>query len=289
MLGRDLVDGAACMPAPSAASSAPHGVCSVDFRFYCQNVANGSCATIGLRCFAVNGDKDEELYQLQFAREAQPFSAASQSRSHCEWRDVSVPCRSVLEVSFTLGGNKDVYMVYVGQVPKLFIMAKDEDELLRCLTHVHPENWFLSHGPDLSPTPPPIPSVELRVVVPPQFSAPRYSKVMLFDLKTEGWNVDSNLVFHKVAGQEPSEFIGRVSPSDYRLYLWDVLYEKWVLDGCILQIRESTLPNRAVLFGHRQDGKEDSFGRFRVMDAQVRAHVCRLAAVICISLNSPFR
>ena len=284
-MGRNLVDGAACMSAPSAASSAPHGVCSADFRFYCENVPNGSCATIGLRCFAVNGDRDEELHQLQFAREAQPFSAALQSRSHCEWRDVSVPCRSVLEVSFTFGGNKDVYMVYVGQVPKLFIMAKGEYELLRCLTHVHPENWFHSCGPNLSSTAP----SEVRVVVPPQFSSPRYSKVMLFDLKKELWNVDSNLVFRKVAGQEPSEFSGRVSPGNYRLYLWDDVYGKWVLDGCILQIPESSLPNRAVLFGHRQDGKEDSFGQYRVMDAQVRAHVCRLAAVICISLSSPFR
>ena len=273
---------AASLPAPSAASSAPHGVCSVHFRFYCEGAHNGGGATIGLRCFAVNGERDEELYQLQFAHDAQPFSGAVHSRSFCEWRDVKVPCRSVLEVSFTFRGDTDVYMVYVGQVPKLFIMAKAESELLRCLTDVVSEDWFRSCGPNLSASAP----SQVRILVPQQFSSPRYSKVKLFDLKQELWASDGVNVFRKVAtGPELSEFSGSVCPGNYRLYLWDDVYQKWMLDGCIIHIPESLMPNSAVLFGHRQDtDKETSFGQYRVMDAQVPSgFVALLHSSLCCS------
>ncbi len=251
---------------PSAASSAPHGVCSVHFRFYFNDAqTNGKCF-IGLRCFAVHGARDEELCQLQFSQYPQ-LSGAEFSRSFREWRDVKVPCRSVLEVSFTFRARTDVYMVYVGQVPKLFIMAKAGSELLRCLTDVVSEDWFRSCGPNLSASAP----SQVRILVPQQFSSPRYSKVKLLDLKQELWASDGVNVFCKVATDpELSEFSGSVCPGNYRLYLWDDVYQKWMLDGCIIHIPESLVPNSAVLFGHRQDtDKEPSFGQFRVMDAQV--------------------
>ncbi len=253
----------------SAQSSAPHGLCSIDFRFYSQEVPPGSTVTIVLRCFPVNGDRDQELCQVQIPREEQGFEAIANSRAYAEWKDIRVPCRSVLEITFSFGKkHPDTYFVYVGQVSKLFVLARAEAELIRCLSDVSHDNWFAKCGPNLSKDL----ASYVRIVLPQQFSSDRYNKVMFFDLKEEEWNRrDDSLLFRKQPGASSSEFIGALRPGNYRLYLWDNHLQIWIMDGCIVTIPERVAPNVAVLFGHiPETEKQGSAGLSRVMDAQVR-------------------
>lgn len=255
---------AACSPE----ATAPHGLCSIDFRFYSQEARPGSTVTIALRCFPVNGDRDQELCQVQIPRQVQGFEATANSRSYAEWKDVRVPCRSVLEITFSFGRIPDTYFVYVGQVSKLFVLARAEAELIRCLSDVSHENWFAKCGPNLNTNP----TSNVHVVLPQQFSSDRYNKVMFFDLKEEEWNADDSLIFRKLQpAAASSEFVGALRPGNYRLYLWDNLLQIWIMDGCIVTIPERVVPNGAVLFGHIQETeKQGNAGLSRVMDAQVR-------------------
>lgn len=115
---------ASSLPAHPALATAPHGLCSIDIRFYCETAAitaaHGDSVSIRLRCLAVDSDRNQELCQVLVASHVQPLIATKQSRSFAEWKDVGVPCRSVLEVSFSFGAHTDTYLVYVGQVPEAF-------------------------------------------------------------------------------------------------------------------------------------------------------------------------
>ena len=286
---------ASSLPAHPALATAPHGLCSIDIRFYCETAAitaaHGDSVSIRLRCFAVDSDRNQELCQVLVASHVQPLIATKQSRSFAEWKDVGVPCRSVLEVSFSFGAHTDTYLVYVGQVPKLFIMTKAASELMRCLSSVNPDDWFRACGPNLSPAPP----RDICVVLPQQFSADRYTKVLFFDLKEEYWNVDDRApVFRRrPSSSRLSEFYGRLRPGNYRLYLWDSEHQKWIMDGCTVQIAEAVAPDSALLFGHRQDSdREDTFGASRLMSAQVSPRVqlqfCCFAVLSTIFLTSHF-
>ena len=195
---------------------------------------------------------------MQIPRKEQGFEATANSRSYAEWKDLRVPCRSVLEITFSFGRILDTYFVYVGQVSKLFVLARAEAELIRCLSDVSHDNWFAKCGPNLSTSP----ASNVRVVLPQQFSSDRYNKVGFFDLKEEEWNVDDSLTFRKSS----NDFVGALRPGNYRLYLWDNHLQTWIMDGCIVTIPERVVPNAAVLFGHIQETEKLS----RFMDAQVR-------------------
>jgi hypothetical protein len=261
----------------------------VDIRYYCaaHTFRSGSEVTIQLRCFTVNGDKNEELCSLPIPRQSLPFSATSQGFYHCEWRDVLVPCRCILEVSFSYGDCSETQLVYVGQAPKLYVMAKAESELIRCLTDVQPENWFSSCGPNLNLSG--SPSTELYIVLPQLFSSDRYSKVLLFDLKEEDWKISSATAFRKqpasqLQAVQARDFRGTVTPGNYRLYLFDGVLQKWIMDGCIIKVPENNPGSFAVLFGHRQDSAETSFGQHRVMERSVSCF-CSFPALIFLLLS----
>ncbi len=256
----------------------------MNIRYYSYS-RDGGDVTIQLRCFAVNGDKNEELCALPLPRMVLPLSAYAQPNMfYCEWPDVWVPCRCILEVSFAYGQFRDSHLVYVGQAPKLYIMAKAESELIRCLTDVHHDDWFRSCGPNLSVAP----ASDIRIVLPQQFTSDRFTKVILFDLKEEDWKVTDNHVpvFRKLPTPQACEFNGKLTPGNYRLYLRDTVQQRWIMDGCIIKVPENNTPNSAVLFGHRQDtDKESSFGQYRVMDLQ--ASLSSVAVLPCSCTFNP--
>jgi hypothetical protein len=216
---------------------------------------------------AVNGDRNEELCHVPVPQKDVPLSDALHGAVYYEWKDVHVPCRCILEVSFFVDGqHPECHLVYVGQVPKLYVMARAESELIRCLTEVHVDNWFRSCGPNLSDTP----ASDIRILLPQQFSSDRYTKVMLFDLKEEDWKPHEMPRFRKLQSAQGCEFHGQLRPGNYRLYVMDSVHQKWIMDGCTIKVPEGMMPNSAVLFGHRQDtDQERAFGQFRVMDMKV--------------------
>lgn len=275
----------AAVSGSSPSYSADASSCSVNIRYYSFSRVVGDVA-IQLRCFAMNGDKSEELCALPTPHIVLPLSASAPPMMFCEWLDVRVPCRCILEVSFSYGPFRDSHLVYVGQAPKLYVMAKVESELIRCLTDVQHDDWFRSCGPNLSGAP----ASDIRIVLPQQFPSDRFSKVMLFDLKEEDWKVGLENpvpVFRKLQTPQACEFNGKLTPGNYRLYLWDGVHQRWIMDGCTIKVPENTPPNGAVLFGHRQDtDKESSFGQYRVMD--LKASLLSVAALLrsCIFCRS---
>jgi hypothetical protein len=273
--GRSAAAAAHASSPACSAVSAGGATCSVDIRHYCAAVA-GSNVDIQLRCFAVNGERNEELCHVPVPRKDVPFSGAPHA-VYYEWKDVDVPCRCILEVSFFVEGqHPECHLVYVGQVSKLYVMAKAESELIRCLTEVHVDDWFRSCGPNLSETP----ASDIRVVLPQQFSSDRYTKIMLFDLKEEDWKPHDMPRFRKLQSVQGCEFNGQLRPGNYRLYVWDSVHQMWIMDGCIIKVPEGMMPNSAVLFGHRQDtDHERAFGQFRVMDIKVSRN--SLSFLIC--------
>jgi hypothetical protein len=228
----------------------------MDFRFYCGSAAIQkqivSTVTIGLRCFAVDGHAYKELPQVQISRTTQPL-VASHSSLYSEWRDVLVPCRSVLEVLFTFGQSQDSHLVYVGQVSRLFAMANAESELIRCLARVQHDDWFQGCSSQKSslgfPT-------DFRIIVPQQFDPSRFSKILLFDLQEEQWNTAKchNQRFQRQVTSRGSEFCGQLFAGSYRLYLWDDSHQRWIMDSCTVHVREPLLSDRDALFvfGHHQ-------------------------------------
>ncbi len=250
----------------SAETAAPYGLCSLDLRFYSENVAHDSIVTIGLRCFAVNGGRDEELCQVQVPQKERPFAVTSQTKAYAEWKDVHVPCRSVVEVSFSFGSISDSHLLYVGQVSKLYVMAKAESELIRCLSDVPHDDWFRCCGPNLSASP----VTAIQIFLPQQFSSERYNKIIMFDLKEEDWKVVDSLTFRKLNASQATAFHGTLRAGKYRLYLWDNTFGRWIMDGNILTVPEFVAPQCGVLFGHTQyTDKVGSADHSRVMDVKV--------------------